>query len=267
MKKPNTGKIMKNGKSLLLAYDHGMEHGPTDFKGRSVDPTYILDIALKCVYNGFICQKGVAEKYYRGKYRAVPLVVKLNGKTNIFKGEPLSEQVCSVDEAKAIGAAAVGYTIYVGSAFESRMFEEFGRIEEQAHSLGMPVIGWMYPRGKAVKKVTPDLIAYAARVGLELGADFAKVAYTGNIASFRKVVKSAGRCRVLCLGGEPTSDKKFLELAEAAMAAGCAGMAVGRNIWQHRDPEKITRALRKVVFDGWSAEKALNYSGLKTGGS
>ena len=257
MKRTNISRIMTKGRCLLLACDHGMEHGPTDFSGKSVDPSYILDIALKGKYNGIILQKGVAEKYYTKKYRTVPLVVKLNGKTNIRKGEPVSEQVCSVREAAAIGAAAVGYTIYVGSEFEPKMFEEFGRIEEEAHALGLPVIGWMYPRGKAVKKVTPDLIAYAARVGLELGADFAKVAYTGDVASFRKVVKSAGRCRVLCLGGEPTSDRKFLELAEAAMKAGAAGMAVGRNVWQHQDPMKITRALRKVIFDGWTAERAM----------
>lgn len=262
MKKVKISRITTNGKSLVLAYDHGLEHGPTDFSGKSVDPSYILDIAKKGGYNGVILQKGVAEKYYNRKSH-VPLIVKLNGKTNIYKGEPVSEQVCSVKEAAGIGAAAVGYTIYIGSAFEPRMFEEFGKIEEEAHRLGMPVIAWLYPRGKAVKKVTPELVAYAARVGLELGADFAKVIYTGSVGSFRNVVKSAGKCKVLCLGGRVVGDREFLELAHDVMAAGSAGMAVGRNIWQHRDPMKITKALKKIIFEGANVEKAMKSVKLK----
>jgi class I fructose-bisphosphate aldolase len=241
-------KITMSGKALLLAYDHGMEHGTEDFSGRSEDQEYILGIALKGRYTGIILQKGIAEKYYKGKYRKVPLVVKLNGKTNIRGGEPISEQVCSVREAIEIGASAVGYTVYIGSAYEPRMLEEFGRIEEEAHEAGLSVIGWMYPRGTAVKKVTPDLVAYAARVGLELGADFAKVAYTGDTTSFRKVVHAAGRCGVLCLGGKPSKEKDFLGVARGAMAAGAAGMAVGRNVWGSRNPMEVTRKLREIVF-------------------
>ncbi len=256
MKKTDLSKIITNGKTLLLAYDHGLEHGPTDFRGKSVDPSYVLDIAKRGEFNGIILQKGVAEKYYDSG-RDVPLVIKLNGKTSLFRGEPISEQVCSVSEAIDLGAAAVGYTIYLGSAFESRMLEDFGRIEEEAHDMGLPVIAWMYPRGKSVKKVTPKLVAYAARAGLELGADFVKVKYTGSVTSFSKVVQDAGRCRVLCLGGPRLSDREFLQQARDAMSAGASGMAVGRNIWQHSEPLKISRALQEIIFAGKSVEHAM----------
>ncbi|RLI97269.1 MAG: hypothetical protein DRO99_03220 [Candidatus Aenigmatarchaeota archaeon] len=258
--KTGISSITERGKTLLLAYDHGMEHGPSDFKDKTANPSYILEIARKGRFNGIIFQKGVAEKYYE-KESKVPLIVKLNGKTNIRKGEPVSRQICSVQEALDMGAKAVGYTIYVGSEYETDMFKEFGAIEEEAHDNGMPVIAWLYPRGRAVKRLTPKLISYAARVGLELGADFAKVKYTGSPETFRDVVKSAGRCRVLSLGGAATSDRKFLEIAKGSMDAGASGMAVGRNIWQHKDPIGISKALREVIFKRKTVAQAMKVMG------
>ena len=248
MRKANLSRITKNGKSLMLAYDHGLEHGPKDFNGNNINPGYILNIAKSGGYNGVILQKGVAEKYYTNEYRKVPLVLKLNGKTNICKGEPISRQICSVKEAVSIGASAVGYTIYIGSAFESEMFSEFGKIEEEAHSRGLPVIMWAYPRGRAVKRLTHETLIYAARVGLELGADFVKIKYTGSTNSFKKAVEVAGRCGVLCLGGSKLDEKKFLQQARDAMSAGAAGMVIGRNVWQSSNPMKVTEKLKKIIF-------------------
>ncbi|MBI2622218.1 fructose-bisphosphate aldolase, partial [Candidatus Microgenomates bacterium] len=85
-------KITTNGRALFLAYDQGMEHGPTDFDDKSVDPQNILQIAVNGGFNAIIFQKGVAEKYYMGTPFAqkIPLILKLNGKTNLIKNEPYS---------------------------------------------------------------------------------------------------------------------------------------------------------------------------------
>ncbi|MBD3312254.1 hypothetical protein GF352_02240 [archaeon] len=247
--------ITRKNHSLLLAYDQGLEHGPTDFNDQNVDPSYVLDIAEKGGFTGVILQKGVAEKYYHHK---VPLVLKLNGKTNLLKGEPLSTQLCSVKQAVKLGAKAVGYTIYVGSAHEQVMFKEFHKIQSEAHDNELPVIAWMYPRGKAVKNPrSKKMLAYAARIGLELGADFVKLYYPGSIESFKWVVKCAGKARVLVAGGEKKGDKALLKRVNNIINAGGAGMAIGRNIWQHKEPLKITKALKKIVFDNKSVSEAL----------
>jgi class I fructose-bisphosphate aldolase len=242
----NISKLLENGKTVMLAYDHGLEHGPTDFSDENVNPEYILEIAEKAQVNAVILQKGVAEKYYSKKIR-IPLVLKLNGKTSLYKGEPVSRQICSVKEAIEIGAGAVGYTIYLGSKYESVMLEEFGKIEEQAHEHNLPVIAWLYPRGKSIKQLTSDLIAYAARVGLEIGADFAKIKYTGTVDSFRKVVKDAGKCKVLALGGEKKDKESLLSEIKDIMKAGATGLAVGRNVWQSKEPVKTAKEIKKIV--------------------
>ncbi len=252
-------KVLRNGKSLVLAYDHGLEHGPVDFDLSSIDPSYILDIAEKAGFNAVVLHHGIAEKYYSTLKNTVPLIVKLNGKTNISKIEPISPQLCSVKKAIKLGAELVGYTIYVGSKNEPAIFKEFGHIVEEAHDYGVPVVAWTYPRGEFVKdELSVETLAHSARVGLELGADFIKIKFNNNIDGFKWVVKAAGKAKVLVAGGEKTSEYDFLKEAYDVMQTGAIGLAVGRNIWQHPQPLKISEALKRVVFEGRKPEEAMN---------
>jgi len=249
----NLNNITKNGRALFLAYDQGFEHGPTDFNDESVDPEKVLQIADSGCFTGVILQKGIAEKYFWKKGYKVPLIVKLNGKTNLVKDQdPYSPQVCSVEEALSYGAKAVGYTIYVGSEYEPIMTQEFGLIEQQAEEEGIPVIAWMYPRGRNIPDENdPKVIAYAARVGLELGADIIKIRYTGDIASFKWVVASAGKTKVMVMGGFKKDERNFLKMVREVMGAGAIGMAVGRNVWQSSEPLVISKKIAEIV---WSHE-------------
>ena len=256
----HTKKLLKNDRSLMLACDQGLEHGPKDFNIKNIDPQYILDIALEGRYNSVILQSGVAEKYYHEAYKDIPLVVKLNGKTAIPNIAPVSRQICSVDRAIKIGASAVGYTLYPGSSKEPEMFSEFGNIVERAHDYGVPVVAWMYPRGDAVKDDTAtEMLAYAARIGLELGADFLKLKYNNDPEGFKWVVKNAGRARVLAAGGSKTTPQEFLHKSQEILSTGASGIAVGRNIWQDERPFALTQALRDVMFHNKRVEDVLHY--------
>jgi class I fructose-bisphosphate aldolase len=255
--KPFMSPFLENGKGMLLAYDQGLEHGPSkDFNDKSVVPTYILEIAEKGKFTGVIFQKGIAEKYYDGK---VPLIIKVNGKTSLPKGEPIATQICSVKQAQALGAKAVGYTIYLGSAHENLMLHEFGMIQEEAHDLGLAAIAWVYPRGESVPNDTaPEIVAYAARAGLEAGADAVKIKYTGDSETFKWAVKSAGAAKVFMSGGpKAPTDETFLKQVKGVIDAGGSGLAVGRNVWQHERPLEMAAALREIIFNGQSVETAL----------
>jgi len=248
--KTRLSRIMRNGKVMLLAMDQGLEHGPSDFNEKNIDPDYVLDIAIKGGFTGVAIQKGIAYKYFEKYAGQVPLVLKLNGKTNIVpKDEAYSPPIASVHEAIKLGADAVGYTIYVGSPNEAKMFAEFGKIREECENYGIPTIIWSYPRGKYVQnEKDPAVVAYAARVALELGADIVKVNYTGSVESFRYVVQAAQKCKVISAGGSKQSDEEFLAKAKEVMDAGAVGFAVGRNVWQHPNPLEITDKLKKIIF-------------------
>ena len=215
-----------------------------------IDPAKVLEIAESGYFTGIIFQKGVAEKYYDKRKNKVPLVVKLNGKTNLVKDEdPYSPQVCSVAEALDLDAKAVGYTIYIGSEFESLMTAEFGRVVEEAHEKSLPVIAWMYPRGRNVKdEKSPETIAYAARVGLELGADIVKIRYTGDPKSFRWAVESAGKTKVVVMGGSKEDENTFLRKTKIVLEEGAIGLAVGRNVWQSENPLLIAKKIVGVIW-------------------
>ncbi len=231
--------FLRDGKGMLLAYDQGFEHGPSaDFNDKNIDPNYILDIAAKGDFTGLVLHKGIAEKYDTGK---IPLIVKLNGKTSLPKGEPVSTQVCSVEEAVSLGAKGVGYTIYLGSAHESLMLQEFGEIQEEAHDDGIPAIAWIYPRGEAVKN-----------------DDAVKIKYSGSPETFSWAVKAAGLIKVFMSGGpKAPTDETFLSQVKGAMDGGTAGLAVGRNVWQHQEPLKMASALKEIIFNGRAVDKAL----------
>ena len=269
-------RIMPDGRAMILAYDQGFEHGPRDFleHPESANLEYVLDIAKRGGFTGIVLHAGLTEKYEPEiRDSEVPLILKLNGTSELYtKEDPYSPQLYSLENALELGATAVGYTVYSGSKYEDEMQKEFSQIIREAHSRGIPVIGWMYPRGKSLfdrrsasKTLkmaleeqermgqaideTPSIVAYGARIGLELGADMVKVKYTGSPESFRWVVQSASPTKVVMSGGPRTgTDEEFLSMVQGVLTAGGIGVAVGRNVWQRKDPLAISDRIRQVIF-------------------
>jgi len=261
-----------NGTALFLPYDQGLEHGPRDFVANpaAADPRYIIRLAIEGGFNGVVLQIGSAEKFYWDYAGEVPLVLKLNGKTDVPpETEALSPLHGSVDDAVRLGADAVGYTLYHGTPAAQADFTQLRQVREDAHRLGLPLIVWAYPRGSAVDaKGGRDSfyqIEYAARVTSELGADVVKVnfphpnkrsgvpaAYDREVSTqdaVNAVVHSAGRTLVLFSGGEKASDEEMLERSREAMEAGATGLIYGRNMWQreHDDSLRFVARLREIM--------------------
>lgn len=246
-----------NGTMLLLPIDQGLEHGPIDFfdNPAALDPEFQLRLALDGNYSGIVFHIGVASKYMHEYAGKVPLVLKINGKTNVpSDAQAFSPLDASVEDAVRLGADAIGYTLYVGSPAQDRDFLQFNGVRQEAERYGMPIIVWAYPRGEAVKTKGGNdslyAVDYAARVALELGADVVKLniptydkvspdqpkpynemdlGYAGVVS---KVVKSAGRAMVLFSGGSKVGDDDLLMKARTAMENGATGLIFGRNLWQ-----------------------------------
>jgi class I fructose-bisphosphate aldolase len=252
--------LCRDGKLLILAYDHGLEHGPVDFRDvpESADPARTFEAGTHDAVTSVAVQKGVAEAYYPSYEDDVDLLAKLNGTSNLWMGEPDSAVNCSVEYAHELGASSVGFTLYGGSNNEIEMAEEFREIQENARAHDMPVVMWSYPRGQGLKNDTKgEVISYASRLALELGADVAKVKYPGSRAAMEDAVRMAGPVKVVMSGGSKTSDREFLESVKAVIDAGGKGLAVGRNVWQREDPTRILDALKQVIFEEATVDAAL----------
>jgi class I fructose-bisphosphate aldolase len=247
-----------NGTLLLLPIDQGLEHGPVDFFDNpdSIDPDFQYDLALDGNYSGIALHYGLASKYFAKYAGKIPLILKINGKTNIpSDDDPFSPLTATVEDAVRLGADAVGYTLYVGSPSQGEDIAQLTDVRDECDRYGMPLIVWAYPRGAAIKaKGGQDslyAVDYAARVACELGADVVKINVpkvepndkqpkpygTMTISeeeALRKVVKSAGRTLVLISGGSKVSDDDLVHKARLAMDAGVTGLIFGRNMWQRK---------------------------------
>ncbi len=255
------------GKLVLFAGDQKIEHLNKDFFGDGVHsddntPEHLFRIAQKARIGCFAAQHGLIAQFGRD-YQDIPYLVKLNSKTNLGVGDPLSltnvdfEDVLALRD-EGLTVVGVGYTLYIGSEHEAMMMQEFGRIVAEAHSHGLVVVVWMYPRGAGVPdEKHPDIIAGAAGVACALGADFVKVNEPqlnkkDAPAELHQAVLAAGRTGVLVSGGSPKEVGPFLHLVYEQLQVGSRGVAVGRNIHQKPLDEAVSlcNALSALVYDG-----------------
>lgn len=265
-----------NGTLMVLPIDQGIEHGPLNFfvNPPSEDPEFQFKLALEGGYSAIAVHIGLAEKYSRKYCGKVPLLLKINGKTNIpSDDEAFSALTSSVEDAVRLGADAVGYTLFVGSPRQDEDFRQLNEVRYQCEKYGMPLIVWAYPRGSAIEakggKDSLYAVDYAARLAHEFGVDVVKInvpkieeakmdkypkpyntlklSYDEAIA---KVVHSAGRTMVLFSGGSKESDADLLKKAKAAMDNGATGLIFGRNLWQREFNEalRISSELKKILL-------------------
>jgi fructose-bisphosphate aldolase, class I len=264
------------GTLLLLPIDQGIEHGPRDFfpNPASKDPEYQFHLAAEAGYSAIACQIGLAEKYYPDYAGQVPLLLKVNGKTDIPpSGDALSTTNASVEDAVRLGADAVGYTLYVGSPRQDDDLHQLKGVREDCDRYGMPLVVWAYPRGSAVDakggKNSFYAIDYAARMAMEMGADVVKLNYPKadpetdkdapapyNEGGFsqeemvRQIVSSAGRALVVLSGGSKIDDDALLEQTRTIMRAGGSGVIYGRNVWQrgHSEAVEIIDQIKEIML-------------------
>lgn len=259
-------KLSTNGKTLFLAQDQGLEHGPSDLGEEPRDMPYVFNIAEKGEVDGFICQKGPAEKH-SASYKT-NIILKVNGKVNDksplgLKDDPYSPITCSVKTAVDLGAKAIGFTHFPGSIHQNKIMEDFRKIQEEAHDFGLPVTMWSYPRGESIDKVkggdlNGDILEYSARIGFELGADMLKMKYNGNPEDMKRQIRAAGASKLLMAGGQITkTSKDFLKQIKETIDCGIAGHAIGRNIWKHEKPIAMTKAIRDIQIRGKDVYSAL----------
>src|ERR671919_175572 len=247
-----------HGTLLSLPTDQGIEHGPRAFSPTpaSKDPEYQFRLAAEAGYSAIACQIGLATKYYPDYAGQVPLILKVNGKTDIPPSdEALSTTNASVEDAVRLGADAVGYTLYVGSPRQDQDLHQLKGVREDCDRYGMPLVIWAYPRGAALDKKggqsTFYAIDYAARMAMEMGADVVKLNMpkidpekdkltpapyneldVSQEEAVRHVVESAGRPLVVLSGGSKIDDDQLLAQTRYIMEAGGSGVIYGRNVWQ-----------------------------------
>jgi len=243
------------GKTVIIPMDHGLTMGP--IKGLE-NLKLTIDKVVTGGANAILLHKGMVGAGHRGGGKDAGLIIHLSASTSIGPDPNAKVLVCTVDEALKLGADAVSIHINLGAETESAMLKDMGRVSKVCQDWGMPLLAMMYTRGKKVtSQYDVKYIKHAARVGAELGADIVKVNYTGSADSFKQVVSGCPVPVVIAGGEKMESDRDLLKMVEGAMKAGAAGVSIGRNVFQHKDPVKLVAIISKMVHKNYSLAKAL----------
>ena len=264
-----TGKSMRlkrvvdpAGVSVICALDHGM-----------TSPTFLEPLAeieartRETVAGGanvIMMSKGMIRIAEPAFSPTTSLALLLSASASPDGDRPEIVQIAEVEEALVLGADAVVLFTALGGDTESSMIEILAGVGRECAALGMPFIAEAeFPTTYASVEELKDQYGFEylrrnVRLCAELGADIVKTNWPGDPDSFAKLIEAANGLPVVLAGGSRLEDAELLTRMEQAVAAGAIGCSVGRNIFMHRSPEAITRALARVIREKWSADKAVS---------
>jgi class I fructose-bisphosphate aldolase len=190
------GRLAGTGYLSILPVDQGIEHSAgASFAPNPdyFDPENIVKLAIEGGCNAVASTLGVLGATARKYAHRIPFIVKVNH--NEFLTFPNKfDQIlfANVKQAFDMGAAAIGATIYFGSAESSRQIVEVSQVFHAAHQVGLPTILWCYTRNNAFKKdkdyhVSADLTGQANHLGVTIEADIIKQKLPVNNGGFKAI--------------------------------------------------------------------------------
>jgi fructose-bisphosphate aldolase / 2-amino-3,7-dideoxy-D-threo-hept-6-ulosonate synthase len=248
----------KDNRTVIVPMDHGVTVGPIQ---GITNMQNITDQLTKGKVDAILVHKGIAKRL---NIDGAGLIVMLSGMSTLSPNANAKVQVCSVQEALKLGADAVSVHVNVGAQDEDKMLANLGKVSEECDAFGVPLLAMMYPRGpKIANEHALEVVAHAARIGAELGADIIKTNYTGSIESFKQVTESCSAPVVIAGGPKCKSPQEVLQTTFDALQAGAAGLSIGRNVFQAENPTAIAKALSAIVHDNATVEQAEKIMGVK----
>ncbi|NQV03994.1 MAG: 3-hydroxy-5-phosphonooxypentane-2,4-dione thiolase [Candidatus Omnitrophica bacterium] len=238
-------------RTVMLAVDHGYFLGPTsglEEPGKTIEP--LLPHADSLMLTRGVLRTSVDPGI------TVPIVLRVSGGNSIV-GDDLSNETItvSVKDAIRLNVSAVALSIYVGSKYEHETLKNLATLVSECEEYGIPVLAVT----AVGKEMTRDAkyLGLACRIAAELGAHMVKTYYCKD---FTKVVQSCP-VPVVIAGGKKILEKDALQLAYNAVKDGAAGVDMGRNIFQSKDPVGMIKAVRKIVHENAKPDEC--YKGLR----
>ena len=243
----------KNGRSLVVAVDHGMALGP--IKGLEAVKDTLDRLEATGYVDAWLLTKGILR--YAFEPQGFPgLIVRMSGGATIAGPELTREGLtASVEEALAAGADAVAVSAFIGSPYEHETLVGLAKAAGSCRRWNVPLLG-VAGLGKTNedKKKDPRFIALGARVLAEHGADLVKTYYTEE--DFERV--TAGCPVPVLIAGGPKCETELdtLKMIGGALEGGAAGVVMGRNIWQSPCPEALLAAVHGLIHGGLKVKEA-----------
>ena len=227
----------KDGRTVMLAVDHGYFMGPTtglEKLDEMINP--LLPYA-----DTLMLTRGALRNYV-DPVTNIPIVLRVSGGTSIVGKELLHEgTVVSIEDAIRLNVSGVAYSILVGADFERDTLLGMTKYIDEAERYGIPVLA-VTAVGKDMAKDVRYL-GLASRMAAELGAHIVKTYFCKD---FEKVIESCP-VPVVIAGGKKQPEKDALNMAYDAIQAGAIGVDMGRNVFQSTDPVGMIKAVNAII--------------------
>ncbi|MEW5748831.1 MAG: 3-hydroxy-5-phosphonooxypentane-2,4-dione thiolase [Candidatus Thermoplasmatota archaeon] len=237
----------EDGRSVMLAVDHGYFLGPTS---RLEVPRKTI-MPLAPFADSVMLTRGVLRSSVDPTI-CNSVVLRVSGGASIV-GEDLSNEgiTTSVEDALRLNASGIALSIFVGSKHERQTLLALSELVDEGQKHGMPVLA-VTAVGKEIGQKDARYLALASRIAAEIGAHIVKTYYCED---FGKVVESCP-VPIVVAGGKKIPEKDALELTYNSMKAGAAGVDMGRNIWQSDHPVAMIKSVRQIVHEDATAKEA-----------
>jgi putative autoinducer-2 (AI-2) aldolase len=246
--------IKSDGKTVMLAVDHGYFLGPTtglEDAGKTVAP--LLPYADALMPTRGILRTSVDPS------SDTAIVLRVSGGNSILTELSNEGIAVAMEDAVRLNVAAVALSVYIGSPHEHQTILNLTKLIDEGHRLGIPVLAVTAVGKEMVRDAR--YIALCCRIAAEMGAHFVKTYYCDG---FEKVVKTCPVPLVMA-GGKKLPESEALELTHKAIKRGASGVDMGRNIFQADDPVAMIQAVRAVVHENASPKEAYDlYHSLKS---
>jgi class I fructose-bisphosphate aldolase len=201
--------------------------------------------------------KGIAQNVFAPYAGETALILKISAYNTTYHPH-YDAPVADVEEAVRLGADAVSVGCIVGGPEQVEQLTFLGRMSKEAQSMGMPLVAHIYPKGSMIKDPhDAKAVAYAARVGAELGVDIIKTLWTGSAESFRSVVEGCPAMVALAGGEMGETLEDYLRMTREALDVGLGGVTYGRFVWQHQHPSSVIKALHALIHKNASVADSL----------
>lgn len=233
-----------DGRLMIVPLDHSVADGPLSVQG-SLD-TLVGELADADV-DAVVLHKGSVRHVAPERFARTSLIVHLSASTSRAPDPDAKYLVAGVESAMRLGADAVSVHVNMGSQEESQQVADLAEVVESCDRWSVPLLAMMYARGPRIDHpADPELLAHAAGIAADLGADIVKIARPTAAGALADIV-SGCPIPVVVAGGPPVEIDELLADTRAAVAEGAAGVAMGRNVFQAPEPSAMARRVVEAV--------------------
>lgn len=243
-------RLYRHGDSRLFVVplDHSVTDGPIVFE-RGL--TGLVDRLAGNGVDAVVLHKGSVRHVDPALFTRIGLIVHLSASTVHAPDPDAKYLVSSVEGALRLGADAVSVHVNLGSREEREQVADLAAVADAADRWNVPLLAMMYPRGPhIVDPRDPKLVAHAATLAADLGADLVKVPHAGSVAAMADLARSCPVPVIVAGGPRMAGPDVLLSTVEEIMRSGVAGLAMGRNIFQAPDPGEQAREIAEVIHPG-----------------